>query len=353
MKFSRFVNYRYGIVVLLACLSLGISSVTQAQGLPENATAIVLTPSTDNPVPGQTMTIKAQSYTFDINSATIVWTVDGKQVQKGIGAISLDVKAPNLGKKITVAITAVTANGIRYNNTITIGSGSMDLIIETDGYTPPFFKGKVPLVFQNTVRVIAVPHLANSAGVEYDPATLVYQWKKDDGTALQDQSGFGKQSILLQGKLVPRPYYLIVTASTRDGSAQAQSLIAISATSPLITFYKNDPVYGPFFNTAISNSVKIGSQKEVQAFASLFGFNFSSNISNDLTIDWMINGLEHDELASSRSIVLRTPDGTSGTSHIELGVRGVNNILQSADNSFNVSFDAADSDTSPSTPITL
>lgn len=352
MKSLWLMKYAYVfLIILTSFFAISVDRI-HAQTLPKNTVAIVLTPSTNNPVPGRIVTIKAESFTFDIDSATIIWTVDGKQVQKGIGLLSIDVKAPALGKKVTVGITAVTANGIRYSNSTQIGSGSMDLIIETDGYTPPFFKGKIPLVFQNTVKVIAVPHLANSAGVEYDPATLVYQWKKDDGTVLQDQSGFGKQSISIKGSIVPRPYYLIVTAGTRDGSAQAQSLIPINATSPTITFYKNDPVYGPLFNSAIGNSFKIGGQREVQAFASLFGFNFSKNITSDLTLDWMINGIEHTELASNRSIILRTPDDTAGTSHIELGVQGVNNILQQADNSFNVSFDAVDS-TKQGTPITL
>ncbi|MDD5165473.1 MAG: hypothetical protein PHG25_02975 [Candidatus Pacebacteria bacterium] len=352
MKFSRFVNYKHIFGVLFLSFVLLSSAITQAQVLPPNATAIVLTPSTNNPVPGRVVTIKAESFTFDIDSATVIWTVNGKEVQKGIGLISLDVKAPVLGKKTIVGITAVTANGIRYTNTISIGSGSIDLIIETDGYTPPFFKGKTPLVFQNTVTVIAVPHLANSSGVEFDPASLVYQWKKDDGTVLQDQSGYGKQSISLKGGIVPRPYYLIVTASTRDGSAQAQSLIDINATSPSVVFYKNDPQYGPFFNTAVLGVLKIGSQKEIQAFASLFGFNFSKNISSDLTLNWSINNIEHSELASSKSIILRAPDGDSGTSHVELDVRGVNNILQGGSNNFDISFSGSNS-TKDSSPINL
>ncbi len=349
MKFSRFVNYKHFFSILYFALALLVTTSTQAQVMPPNATAIVLTPSTNNPVPGRVVTIKAESFTFDIDSATVIWSVNGKEVQKGIGLVTLDVKAPVLGKKTTISVTAVTTKGIRYTSSIPIGSGSMDLIIETDGYTPPFFKGKTPLVFQNTVTVIAVPHLANASGVEYDPASLVYQWKKDDGTVLQDQSGYGKQSVSLKGGIVPRPYYLIVTASTRDGSAQAQSLIDINATSPSVVFYKNDPQYGPFFNTAVLGSLKIGSQKEIQAFASLFGFNFSKNIANDLTLDWSINNIEHPELASSKSIILRAPDGDSGTSHIELDVRGVNNILQGGGNDFDISFSKTSSaiDASP------
>jgi hypothetical protein len=341
MVLSRFVSkVSVSLLVLAAGTSFFFGSAA-AQVLPVNTAAIVLRPSTNNPVPGHTVTITAESYTFDMNSATMVWYVDKKEVQRGIGLNKLDVTAPVLGKRLTISVTAVTASGIKYTQTMPIGSGSIDLIIETDGYTPPFFKGKIPLVFQNTATVIAVPHLADSSGKEYDPATLVYQWKKDDGTVLQDQSGYGKQAISLTGNIVPRPYYLIVTASNRDGSAQAQALIQISGTSPSVEFYKNDPTYGPLFNKAITSSLKIESQKETSVFASLFGFNIVKDISQNLQVQWLINGILHNELSSSKSVVLRAPDGGSGNSFVELDVKGTDNILQSATNNFGVTFDAS------------
>jgi hypothetical protein len=337
--------------LLLTSYSLLPASFASAQSIPSSITGITLTASSDNPAPGQVVTITAASYSFDIDSATVTWMVNGKQIQKGIGLLTLDVSAPALGKKTTVNVSAVLSNGSSFSNSITIGSGLIDMIVETDGYVPPFFSGKTPLVYQNNVTVIAVPHLMNSSGQEYNPANLVYQWKKDDGTVLQSQSGYGKQSITLPGNIVPRPYYLLVIASSRDGAAQGESLTYIAPQSPSITFYRDDPLYGPLFNTAVGNSLFIGAQKEVRAFASLFGFNISSNISNALTLDWSINGVEHPELASSQSIVLRAPDGVSGTSNISLNVSGVKNILQGADASFNAAFSASQS--ASSTPVTL
>ena len=220
------------------------------------------------------------------------------------------------------------------------------MIIESDGYVPPSFLGKAPLAFQNDVTVIAVPHLANSAGKEYDPATLVYQWKKDDGTVLQSQSGYDKQSITLAGSIIPRPYYLLVTATSRDGSAQGEGIIDIVPHSPSITFYRNDPLYGPLYNNAIGNNISIGSQKEVTALAALFGFN------NGATADWLINGTEHPELASGLSVDLRAPDGVSGSSQVELDVKGTDDILQEGSAYFTASFSASGT-TTPSTPVTF
>lgn len=321
-----------------------------AQSLPAGA-GITLTASSNSPAPGQSVTITAASYSFDINSAAITWTVNGKDVRKGIGATTLGISAPPLGHKTTVNIEADTPDGGVFTDSVSVGSGSVDMIIETDGYVPPFFEGKIPLAYQNAVTVIAVPHLADSYGKEYDPTTLVYDWRKDDGTVLGDQSGYGKQAITMQGSVIPRPYYLIVTATTRDGAAQGQGLAHIVPQSPSITFYDNDPLYGPMFNEAIGDTLFIGSQKEAGAFAALLGFNFSPKNTGALSLDWYINGTDHPELASSRSVVLRAPDGVSGASQISLDASGVQDILQQASAAFNVTFSASPSATS--TPVTL
>jgi hypothetical protein len=340
----------YGLLFTIFCLLFTFT--VHAQGIPGGINGITLTASSDNPAPGQTVTITAASYSFDINSATVIWTVGGKQVQKSIGATTLDVTAPALGKKTTVNVTAITPTGGNFSNSVTIGSGSMDMIIETDGYVPPFFMGKTPLVYQNAVTVIAVPHLVNSSGKEYDPATLIYQWKKDDGTVLQSQSGYGKQAITMAGGLIPRPYYLLVTATSRDGSTQGESLTQIAPQSPSITFYNDDPLYGLLFNGAIGNTLYIGAQREAHAFAALFGFNLAYGNSNALAMDWSINGTSHPELAASQSIVMRAPDGISGTSQVSLYVRGVHSILQGGSGAFTTSFNASQSSTS-TIPITF
>jgi hypothetical protein len=338
-------------IFLLASCFLLPASFAFSQTIPSGINSLTLTPSSNNPIPGQTVTITAVSYSFDINSATVIWTVNGKQVQKGIGSTILNVTAPSLGKKTTVDVTAVTPSSGSFTGSITMGSGYIDLITETDGYVPPFFMGKTLLAYQNNVTVIAIPHLADASGKEYDPAALVYQWKKDDGTVLQSQSGYGRQSITLAGNIVPRPYYLMVTATSRDGSAQAESLIQIVAQSPSLTFYNDDPLYGPLFNKAIGNTLYIGAQKEAKAFAALFGFNIFPGNSSALTLDWSINNVEHPELASSQSIVMRAPDGVSGMSAIALSVRGAQDILQGADGAFNVAFSASQS--ASSTPVTF
>ncbi len=319
----------------------------RAQGIPVSIGGLELSASTDNPVPGQKVTITAKSYSTNINSAKISWTVAGKSVLSGTGATKLEVTAPALGKRLTVNASAITAEGRTLNSSIAINSGSVDMIIESDGYVPTSFRGKLSPVYQNLVTITAIPHLANSSGVEYDPKTLVYNWKKNS-QVIQDQSGYGKQSITLAGDIVPRAYTLTVTVGTRDGSAQAVGMASVSFNEPSISFYVDDPLYGPLFNRTILDSLRIGSKNETSVLMVPFGYNKPFDSIGSLSLLWKINGVEHAELAENESIVLRAPEGSAGASAIELEIRNLRDILQGGSNGFNAIFSANSSSSTDS-----
>ncbi|MFA6601427.1 MAG: hypothetical protein WCT02_00995 [Candidatus Paceibacterota bacterium] len=324
------------LFLIAASIFLISGALAQAQGVPVVA-GLVLTASIDNPNPGQKVTVQVQSYSADINSATLTWTLNGKVIQKGVGLTSIDLITPAVGGKLILNVSAVTVDGTNLNSSLTFISGSVDIITENDGYAPPLFKGKLPVSYQNSVRFIAVPHLADSSGKEYDPKTLVYQWKKNN-QALQDQSGFNRQYLVLESEIVPRPYSVAVTVSTRDGSVRAAAFATVSFASPSIVFYADDPLYGPLFNYSIRDSIIIGSQRETGVLAVPLGFNKPLSGIGDLGLTWLINGIEHPELTTNQSIILRAPDNTAGTSNITLSVRNNKNILQGADSGFSAIF---------------
>ena len=288
------------------------------------------------------MTITARSYAIDINSSKVSWTVNGVSAKNAVGATTLEVKAPALGKKLTINVTATTPEGRVVNASIIIGSGSVDLITETSGYIPPFYRGKISPIYQNTVKIIALPHIANSSGIEYDPKTLVYQWKCND-RALEDQSGYGKQTVTLVGDIVPRTYDLSVAVFPRDGSAQAEGFMQVAVEGPSVSFYIDDPLYGPLFNRAVGEILRIGSQKETSVLAVPFGFAKPSGGIGNLSYSWLINNQKHDNLSTNESVILRAPDGSSGSSDIQLDIRNPDKILQGATGGFSATFNSRSS----------
>lgn len=315
-------------------------SITAHAQIPVSIGGLELSLSTNSPVPGETVTITARSYTVDINAAKVTWYVDGKVVKSTVGGTVYELKAPPLGKKLAIDVVATVPEGTTVKASLNLGSGSVDIIFETDGYVPPFFKGKIPAVYQNTVTIIAIPHISNRAGVEYDPATLVYQWKRN-GRALENQSGYGKQSIVMEGDIVPRPYDISVSVWPRDNSAVAESYFSVSAGSPEVSFYVDDPLYGPLFNRSVGSTLRISANKETTVLGVPFGFNKPRVGTGDLSWEWGLNGKGQSNLSSRESIILRSPDQSAGSSNIQLTIQNTDKILQGATGLFSAMFSSA------------
>ncbi len=326
-------QYIFHICVVLMFFMVSTPPVS-AQGV-QVTPGIDLSPSIQSPSPGQNITISAKSYNSDLNSATLIWFINGTETKRGVGATTLNTTAPLAGKINNVSVTAIALDGTKITGSLSLSSGSVDLIIESDGYVPALFLGKVHPTYENKVKIIAIPHITQTNGTEYDPSTLIYDWSKNE-TILENQSGYGKSSLTLDGSLIPRVFTVSVTVRTRNGENLVNGLITISPEQSSLGMYIDDPLYGPLFNKAVINQINLGSQRESAVIGIPYGFNILST--GNVSYEWTINGNLRPDLLTNQSIILRAPDGTTGSSNISLKVKNSRNILQTATGGFNVSF---------------
>ncbi len=329
-------QYIFHICVVLMFFMV-LTPPVSAQGVPVTP-GIDLSSSIQSPSPGQNITISAKSYNTDLNSTTLIWSINGTEIKRGVGATTLNTTAPLAGKINNVSVTAIALDGTRLTGSLSLGSGSVDLIIESDGYVPALFLGKVHPTYENKIKVIAIPHMTQTNGTEYDPNTLIYEWRKNE-TILENQSGYGKSSLTLEGSLIPRVFTVSVTVKNRSGENFVNGLITISPEQSSLGMYVDDPLYGPLFNKAIINQINLGSQRESAVIATPYGFNVSPT--GNVSYEWTINGSIRSDLLKNQSIIIRSPEGTTGSSNISLKVKNSRNILQTAIGGFNVSFSPA------------
>jgi hypothetical protein len=305
--------------------------------VPTSIDGIDITITPPNPIPGKNVEINLQDYLSDISSANIIWMVNGQKVTSGIGKNNVTLTAPTIGKQDNLTILIQTADGKSIQKSIVIKSGSVDLVWESRGYVPPLYQGKQDFAYEDTLKIIAMPHLAGSSGVEMDPSTLVYNWKQDS-TALQDQSGYGKQSITITGSVIPRPTTINVDVSTRDGSLTASGVITLRAGSPSVVFYKDDPLYGVLYNLALGAQT-IFSNQEITLLAAPLSFTIPSLSNNNLQYGWTINGMPQNNLASNRSVTLRVQDTSTNANYpVQLQLQNLQQILQGASNAITIMF---------------
>lgn len=322
-------------------LLLKISIITLFCVLAVNANAQIATPidgvtiqtSNTDPRPGDNVSVYVESYNINLNSSSIVWLVDGKVQSQGVGIKQIDIKAPKIGSKTTITSNIKAPDGREIKKVLTITTGAVDIIWESNGYVPPFFKGRLPFAYQNSVRLIAMPHLAKDAGKEIDPKTLVYSWKLG-GKYIESGQGYGKQSVEIQADDIPRTLEISVDVSNREQTLHTFGSINLEPTEPSLSFYEEDPLYGIYYNKSISSDVTM-KNSEMKILAIPFGFNMDKMLNE---YSWSINNIDQPDLVKNRSITIRTKGDIDGSSNINLRIRNQDNILQGADGQFTVYF---------------
>ncbi len=325
------------IFIIVACFLSFSPSIRMAQAqvsLPSSIDGVTISADINSPAPGQNVEIKVESYNTDLNRASITWLENGKTVDTGTGKKTLTVAAPTPGKELKVTAIITTVEGRAVNKTISVISGDIEIVIEPDAYTPPFFKGKPPYIYNQNLKIIAVPHLVAKNGAPLDPSKLVYKWKRDYNV-LGDQSGYGRQVLLYKSGLVPRPVSMTVEVSSLDDGVLGEKTVNLEATDGSLLFYEEDPLYGVMYNTAVGDRFNL-KQQEVRFLAIPFGFNREHG--DQITYAWSVNNVENPDLGSTRSLTLRAKDGAEGSSIIGLDVRNGYDILQGAKASFTAYF---------------
>ncbi len=323
--------FKFLIITAFITSPLSLASVLSVHAqAPSSLDGVEISANPSNPNPGEDVSVALESYSTDLNSASIVWIVGGKNYAQGVGLKSVSIPAPALGKTTQVSVVIKTIEGKEVRKIISIKSGSVDIVWESEGYTPPFYKGKALYAYENPIRLIAVPHLAGSNETELDPRTLVYKWKAND-KVIQDQSGYGKRVLSIKEE-IPRPLEIEIEVTTANGSQKGFANLRLEPADPSISFYEDNPLYGVLYNKAIVDRFSLSNQ-EISIRAVPYTFNLSS-----LKYLWSINNLERNDLSTNQSITLRTKGDSEGSSSIALEIRNVSDILQGAKNSITVFF---------------
>ncbi|MCR4334391.1 MAG: hypothetical protein NUV47_01505 [Patescibacteria group bacterium] len=203
----------------------------------------------------------------------------------------------------------------------------VDLLWQTNTYTPPFYKGKALYTTQSTVTVVAVPSIKSN--------NLIYTWKQDY-KVLGSLSGLGKDSYTFKGTVLSKPTTIEVEVSTAEDGLKATKDITLSARNPEPIIYEDDPLYGILYNKAITSPLAL-SKDEIVLLASPYFFSTDVTGKNNLEYEWSINnGNVADN--TDRSIILRHEGDTVGSSDISLVVNNTVDFFQKTRFNFKVNF---------------
>lgn len=307
----------------------------QIGNLPQTEIDVQMSP--ENPAPNSTLNVSVNSYAANIDTSKITWKIDGKTMKSGTGEKIFSFHVGDINTTTVLDIIIETTAGETIEKTYNIKPTSVDLLWESEGFVPPFYKGKSLFSYQNKITIIAIPHITDANGQEINTGNLVYKWTKD-GSAITSASGFGKNSFSFIPSIISRPFTIEVNVSTADSDGVGYANIYLAPSDPIVLFYRKDPLYGIGFQKALSGSVGIGSSREITTIGLPMFFGTTNANSADLVYKWYINSTPINSSPTQSTQVFRQNGDTAGTSNISLSIENDNKILQYASNNFNITF---------------
>ncbi|MDP1625373.1 MAG: hypothetical protein Q8L64_06475 [bacterium] len=312
-------------------------SSASAQTIPGISDPLTLSLIPEVPQPNGLFDVRLQSYSMGLDSALVVWSIDGKEVQRGVGLKSLSARAGGVGSMSTIHVSVVTVGTGTFNTSIVIRPADVALVWESDTYTPPFYKGKALHSYNGAFKVIALPEFVDFSGKRINPKELIYSWSKN-GEVQANASGYGKNTFITSQTSYLRPGEdIMVEVSAPRDNIVARRSVTISPIVPKIVFYENSGLYGTLYEKSLLRSVNLVND-EVEIVAEPYFFSVPVRNSAALSYSWKLNGQTVPSFQNRSGVILRKT-GQAGASSIGVTIQNSQKLLQGANSAIIIRYE--------------
>jgi hypothetical protein len=313
---------RAPVIALLIFFGIGfLSTHAQLSG----TEALTLTVSSTYPRPYQSVTVIPQSTVIDLAASTVTATVNGTQVASGSGAEPIYVTVGGPGTVTNVTVRA-SYGGQTYIKTVVLRPADVALVVEPQSTTHPFYEGGSLIAAQGRVRIVAIPDLRTSGGGVIPANNLVYTWRNGE-QILESASGIGKSVLTANSPVQYRDARITVTVTSQDRSVVAEATAVIAPSESLIRIYRNDPLLGPLFDTALPRSITLGGNEDTFRAVPYY-------FAEKPPLTWQVNGSASDY---DQDITVRMTGSGTGTALLTASAKAPNSS-QSTNAALSVKF---------------
>ncbi|NBD74004.1 hypothetical protein GVX82_03100 [Patescibacteria group bacterium] len=247
----RTLVLRTALTVLLS-LGGGVTLAhAQLGGLGSIPSGSQLTLEPPYPGPGEEVTITLESLRHELGGSFISWAVDGEPVRSGVGETTLTVTLGEADERTRIDYAVEVGGRVVDQGTRVIQPIGLTLIWEPLTYTPHFYRGRAQHTTYSSVRLIAVPELADAAGNPIDPATLNYTWRVGP-KRLAQQSGVGRRAIEVTRSGYGENFGITLSVSSPETGVNARLYQELPVAEPEVLFYEYDPLLGIRYNRLLT-----------------------------------------------------------------------------------------------------
>jgi hypothetical protein len=304
-------------------------SYSQAQNnLSTGATELTIDLNTSYPSPFTEMTATINDYSQSSQSNKIYWKIDGKSVVDFNNQREIKFATKDAGEVTNLQVFIETAGGRTFSASKVIKPIYVDIIIEPQTRTPSFFKGRSLPSIDSTINLTALINGTTAGSEQY-----LYNWDLN-GVNLEKGSVLGKYTI---PAIVPIDAYSVLTLSINktNGELLAKRSVNIIPVEPTLYFYEVNTLYGISTIPIFSSLNLIGNSTVVRAepyYLDIKTYNKPQHL------EWKIGGSRSPSSGNNPYEVTLAKQGGSGSTNVSFHVRNLTDILQGAENDFEVKY---------------
>ena len=284
----------------------------------------------NNPSPGEKVKVSIESYSVDLDRATIDWFVNGELLARGNGLKTIDTYAGELGSETSISVVVRPDEITEIFDQILIRPMHVSIIWEADTYTSPFYKGRALPSTNATIFLEAYQRAKDTNGNDIPNEDFIFTWKKN-GAILKEISGRGRREARIPGPLLFGEDIISVEVVSTDNKYSSKGIARIAAVEPHISLYEDDPLLGIMYHRAIGTEDTIP-ESDITLAAIPFYTSVRNLFNENVSYVWNVNN--QDILTDPRDpfrIILRLASGVVGTAQISLAISHIEHFLQAAE----------------------
>jgi len=317
---------------LLVLILLFVPFFTHAQlSLPNvGESLLVEVKPSDIIEPNTEVSLGVESFLLDLNQQAIAWFVDGKKIENATGKKEVKIKVGDLGSETKVLVATEGPTGLVNDFTVVLRPVGLDLLWETDSYTPPFYRGRAigspgaNIIAEADVRFI------QSNGTRISPNSIVYSWSMN-GKTLGNLSGTGKFSAQIPITGLFGADIISVEAMSSGGKFRAKRTVRVPSVEPNIILYKMHPLLGIDYRNAIINKTTF-LESEITVAAIPFFSRSTGPLDAGISYTWSVDSVPVPKDAVTPFLLtLSLAEQAFGATTLGVFVDNVYNILQTSE----------------------
>ncbi len=287
-----------------------------------------------NPTPYTSVTATLVSYLFNVNTAQIAWSVNGKEVLRGLGEKKLTLKTGQAGTVIPVRVKAVTADNEVFEVDIAIVPESVDIIYETpESYVPLFYEGRSLPGEGAVVRFVAIPNISERGQI-ISPSSLSYSWYVS-GEFVDSLSGIGRQSALIEVDFL-RPFTTVKVMVNGPYGVSATKSLDVYQHDVMPLVYTYDDILGTNFVSVINK--RFETTKDFTLSLEPFYLSTKKGLEGTVSYDWALDGLPITPLGGTL-LSMRPKEDSYGVRRLSITVENTKRRLQKTVTNLELIFD--------------